>query len=156
RHRIFDALFKELERRGAKVKQTEQREAYAEVQGERIDFQLREKQKQVRRPLTDEEKRWRSNDRGWKQELQNTGRLVFTIKNYLPAGLRTHWLETKDAPIEGLLPDIVAVLLAAGPLLVERRHQQEEAERQRRIEEHRRYEEKQRRQLERNRWRRFV
>lgn len=154
-HRILDTLFKALERQGAKIKQGDRRELSAEVQGERVEFQLR--QKQVRRPLTDEEKRWRSSDdKGWRQELQPTGKLVFTIKTYLPAGLRTGWLESDSAPMESLLADIAAVFMAAGPLLVDRRRQREEEERQRRLAEQKRYEEEQRRKRDDNRWRRFV
>jgi hypothetical protein len=58
--------------------------------------------------------------------------------------------------MENLLPDIVATIIAAGPLLVEQRRKREEAERQRRIAEQRRYEEQQRQKRENNRWRRFV
>jgi hypothetical protein len=156
-HRILDALFKALERQGAKVKLSERRELSAEIQHERIEFQIREKQKQVRRPLTDEEKRWSfSNDKGWKQELQPTGKLVFAIRTDLPGGLRTEWLETDDRAMEMLLPDIVATFVAAGPLLVEQRRQREEAEHQRRIAEQKRYEEEQRRKRDNNRWRRFM
>jgi len=54
------------------------------------------------------------------------------------------------------LPDIVATLLLAGPILIERRRQHEEAEKRRLEAEHRRYEEQQRRQKDDNRWKHFV
>ena len=54
RHRILDTLFKALEAKGFAVKQEQYpTQVYLEVQKERIDFGLREKQKQVRRPLTE-------------------------------------------------------------------------------------------------------
>lgn len=65
-------------------------------------------------------------------------------------------MENDSAPLEALLPDIVATIVAAGPLLEERTRQHKEAERRRRIAEVERYEEQQRRKLERNRWRRFL
>jgi hypothetical protein len=156
-HRILDALFKMLEKQGGKAKEGDRHELYIEMQGERIDLQVREKQKQVRRSLNDSEKRWASkDDKGWRQELQSTGKLVFTIKTYLPGNLRREWIESDNSPMESLLPDLVATFVAAGPLLVEQRRQREEAERQRQIAERKRYEEQQRRKLDDNRWRRFV
>lgn len=157
RHRILDTLFKELERQGGRVKEEEQRQLFVEMDGEPIRFQIREKQKQVRRPLTDDEKRWGSaSDKGWRQELQPTGRLVLTIKTWLPDGLRTEWLENDAKSMELLLPEIIATFVAAGPLLVEQWQQREEEERQRQIAEHKQYEEQQRRRLDANRWRHFV
>ena len=81
KHRILDALFKAIERQGGKVVQEERGVQFAEVLGEQVEFQIREKQKQERRPLTEDEKRWRSTgDNGWKKELVPTGWLIFEIK----------------------------------------------------------------------------
>jgi hypothetical protein len=55
RHRILDTLFKALEAKGFTIKTEQYQPVWFEVQKERIDFQLREKQKQVRRPLTKSE-----------------------------------------------------------------------------------------------------
>jgi hypothetical protein len=82
--------------------------------------------------------------------------LVFSIKTYLPDGLKREWLESDKASMESLLPDIVATFVSAGPLLVERRKQREEEARQRQIAEQKRYEEQQRRKRDDNRWRKFV
>lgn len=152
-HRILDALFKELERRGGKVEEPKRGEVGVELQGERIEFQLREKLKQVRRvPTKEEEREWRK----FIQEMHPTGKLVFSIKTYMPWGIRTEWLETDGKPMESLLPEIVSTLLAAAPLLVQQRKEREEAERQRQREERKRYEEQQRKQLIRNRLRKFL
>lgn len=156
-HRILDALFKVMEKQGASVKEDERHQLFFEVNGEKIELQIREKQKQTRRPLNENEQRWRiPGDSDWRRELQPTGKLVFSIKTYLPGNLRREWLETDKTTMESLLPDIIATLVAAGPLLVERRKQREEEERQRRIAEQKRYEEQQQRKLDDNRWRRFV
>ncbi|MBG0811929.1 hypothetical protein IY145_21510 [Methylosinus sp. H3A] len=122
-----------------------------------MEFQVREKQKQERRPLTDDEKRWRSpGDNGWKKELAPTGWLVFEIKTWpWPAGLPHQWLESEKQPMEGMLPDILATFVAAGPLLVQQRKDREAAERERHLAEKRRYEEQQRRKRDANRWRKF-
>lgn len=89
RHRILDTLFKALEAKGFTIKTEQYQPVWFEVQKERIDFQLREKQKQVRRPLTkSEEAISYYRERGWVQELQGTGNLIFTIKTWLPTPLR--------------------------------------------------------------------
>ena len=84
RHRFLDALFKALERHGFKARTGERGEVYLEVERERLEFDLKEKYRQVRRPLTEEEKKWGYNiDRPWKQESQPTGMLQFSIKTHL-------------------------------------------------------------------------
>lgn len=136
--------------------QASRRELVANVSGEKIEFQLREKHKQIRRPLTADEQRWRiAGDKDWKQELAPTGRLAFEIRTYLPAGLRGQWLETEKRPLEDMLPEIVGVFIAAGPLLVQQRREREAAERERQLAERRRYEEQQKRKRDANRWRHF-
>jgi hypothetical protein len=157
RFRILDALLKELERQGGRAKGGERRALYVEMAGEPIEFQLREKLKQVKRPLTAEEKRYSFiPNRGWKQELQPTGKLVLAIKTYLPPGLRAEWLETDEKSLESLLPQIVATFISAGPKLAEQRRQREEERRQWELAEQQRREDQQRRKLDDNRWRRFV
>lgn len=156
-HRILHALFKALERLAAKIKEGERKELYVEVLGERIEFQLREKQRQVRRRLTAEERQrsWRQNQE-WTQERQMTGKLQLLIKTSLPGELKAEWLETDEKPMETLLSEIVGVFIAAGPLLVERRKAQEEEARRQQLAERQRYEEAQRRKRDSNRWRRFI
>lgn len=125
--------------------------------GEKIEVQLREKQKQIRRPPTDEEKKsWLYRDRPFIQELLPSGNLVFSIKTYLPKGLHQEWVESEKTRLESFMPDIVATLIAAGPLLVEQRREREEAERQRQVAEQRRYQEQQRCKRDNNQWRRFT
>lgn len=157
RHRILDTLFKELERQGARIIQGDYRALSAEVAGEKIEFELREKQKQVRRPLTDKEREWETwNKSGMKQELQPSGFVVFAIKTYLVGSLRREWLEKAGKPMEELLPEIVATFIAAGPLLAEQRRVREEQARLHAIAEQRREQERQKRKQDQNRWRRLV
>ena len=157
RHRILNALFKILERQGGKIEQREKKKLFIKLDGEEIEFQLRDKYKQVRRPLTEDEKRGHfSSDKKWKQELQPTGKLVFSIKTYLPTGMRSEWLESDERTIEQCLPDIIATFVAAGPLLAKETLRRREAERKWRLAEQRRYEEQQIRKRDDNRWRRFI
>ena len=157
RHRILDALFKAAERQGIRIKQPDRFTVYLEASGERIDFKLREKQRQVRVQKSPEEmKRLLPGEKTWRQELQPTGLLSFSIETYLPALPRRTWNDTTDQPLEEQLGDFLAGLLLAGPMLVQQRREREEAEQRRREEERRRYEAAERKRLDDNRWRRFV
>lgn len=157
RHCILDALFKAAERHGIRVKQPDRFTLFFEVSGEHVDFKLKEKHKQVRTPKTPEEiKRLLPGDKAWRQELQPTGTLSFSIETYLPTLPRRTWGDTAGQPLEKQVGDVLAGLLLAGPLLVKQRRDREEAERRQREEEHRRYQEAERKRLDDNRWRRFT
>jgi hypothetical protein len=157
KHRFLDTLFKLLEKHGAKVKVGDRSELIAAPAGEPVSFQLREKQRQVRRPLTASEKKWRSQgENDWRRELQPSGHLLFAIQTYLPQGLAREWLETQEQSLESMLPEILATIIAAGPLLHTQRLEREEQERQRQIKEHERYQAQQRRKRDDNRWRMLV
>ncbi len=127
-HRFLDALFKAVEPLGFAIKSDQYHRVHFEFQGEQIEFQLREKLRQVRRPLTEDEKRWSfERDRGWIQELQPTGVLIFTIKTWLNNGTRREWKDGSDTPIEKALSQIVATMSLAGPYLVRQRLERLEA-----------------------------
>jgi hypothetical protein len=157
RHRILDSLFKALEKRDFKIKAAQHGQVYLETGRERIDFDLREKNRQIRRPLTADEKRWGIfNDRPWRQELQPTGLLVFSIKTYLEPGIKQEWIDKGEATIESKLSEIVSILLLAEPLLVERRRQREADEKRRHEQERLRYEAQLRQKCDDNRWQHFI
>lgn len=156
-HRFLDALFKVLEPLGFAIKADKYHRVHFEFQGEQIEYQLREKLRQVRRPLTEDEKRWSWNrDRGWVQELQPTGVLIFTIKKWLANGMRTEWKDGSDNPIENSLPEIVATLSLAGPYLVKQRLERLEAEKRQWEAEQRRYAERQLKESDKARWQKFL
>lgn len=120
RHRILHALFAILEKEGGAVVENERRELRYERDGVSLEFQLREKFKQVRRPLTEDEKRWRlSSDRDWRLDLEATGMLLFEFKTWSLGRLRKNWLESEAKSMKTMLPGIVATFAAAIPLLVE-------------------------------------
>ena len=156
-HRILNTFFKALEQRGFKIQQGERQRLEAKFEGETISFQIREKQKQTRRPLTPDESKYAwHREKGYVQELKPSGILAFSITTYLPSGLKREWIEKGSRTLESQLPEIVATFVAAGPALIEQTKQRKEAEVLRREAEHRRYEEQQRRKQDDNRWRRFV
>jgi hypothetical protein len=112
RHRVLDALLKSLEREGISLSDEGRWQLSATRGGDAIEFQLRERFKQVRRVPTADEKRWHSS-REFVQELQPTGALMFEIKTYLPSGLTRTWREAEEKPLEGSLPSILQTVLAA-------------------------------------------
>ena len=157
RHRILHALFNALEKGGGTVVVNDRNELSYEQCGESITFQLRGKLKQVKRPLTEREKRWKlPSDKEWRQELEPTGKLVFEFKSYLRTGFKREWLESDKRTLESMLPEIIATFWAAIPLLAEQTKERELAEQHRREAERLRQEEEARRHLDDARWRKFV
>lgn len=157
RLRVLDALFKALESDQIDVTQNEQRLLQASCGNEKIEFQLRVKLRQVKRPLNADEQRWyRSGDRDHRLEFEETDVLIFEIKSWLPGGLRRTWQDGRKDTIEALTGDILATILVAFPLMVAERERRAEEERLRRIEEQRRFELQQQRKLEQGRFRRLL
>lgn len=156
-HRALHALLKALEKAGATVADADKKgHVLVTVAGEQIELEIREKLKQMKRPLNDDEKRWYSDPNRLVTELVGTGRLHVVIHTWSRAGFKREWLESDAHPIETLLPQIAATVLAMGPHLAEARRASEEQarlaeERRRRAEEERRLAKR-----EANRWRRFV
>jgi hypothetical protein len=156
-HRALHALLKALEKVGAMIADGDKKgHVFVIVAGERIELEIREKLKQVKRPLNDDEKRWYSDRNRLVTELVGTGRLHVVIHTWSRAGFKREWLESDAHPIETLLPDVAATVLAMGPHLAELRREREEEARL--AEERRRQadDERRRRKRDANRWRRFV
>ena len=158
RHRILSVLFTALERHGGYTAKVDARGGMlVEVDGEPAHFSINEKYRQVRRPLTDEEKQRGFNPkRPWRQETHASGLLQLSIETPLHPALVRSWIDTPEQSLEWQLPGIAAVFIAAAPILRERRRRNEEAERRRHEEEMRRYEEARRRRQEANRLRGFL
>jgi hypothetical protein len=154
--RILDTLYKELERRGFKIRGQALHQVSVEIGKEKVEFTLRERIRQIRRPLTDEEKGgiFYQNQQ-WRQEKLPTGELIFTLKTHLGSGLTHEWRDG-ERRLEEHIGDIVAVLSLAGPILEEQRQRAEEAARVRWEQERKRDEERAKQRQEHNRWRRFV
>lgn len=87
RQRLLSTLLKEAEKLGYKVRGEAPRNLSLEIGRNGVEFTLYERIKQVRRPLTDQEKARYSSTRKWQQEKIATGELVFTLKTYLGPGL---------------------------------------------------------------------
>jgi hypothetical protein len=140
--RILSALFKAIEKKGGTVavKSPAPNAVAVTLNGQKIEVGLPERRLQIRTPLTLKERRESWNpDRAYRQSLEPTGQLVFRIKTYA-SGARTEWKEKEGAPLEGLLPDILAGLIIVAAHLEQREIQRKEEERVWREEQQRRQE----------------
>ena len=156
-YRILHVIFTELEKKGYQSKSEGYESAFLEYEGIRVDFVLREKLKQERRPLTEKEKdSYFYRDKPWVQELKPTGKLQFSIKTYIDTGLRREWNETTKKSMEDHLPEIVALLTIAGPILVQKAREREEERRQFLEEEKRRHEQERIRKADAKQWNEFL
>lgn len=150
-------MFKALEAHQIKITENGQRVLHASSGSEKIEFQLRVKLRQVKRPLTPDELRWhRSGDKDYKLEFEETDALIFEIKSWLPGGLQRNWQDGRKGTVEATAGDILATLLAAFPLMVAERERRADQERLRQAEEQRRQELQRQRKLERDRVRRLL
>jgi len=141
RLRILSTLFKELERRGYALlpDSKERHNPGVRIEGEIVEFRLREQQKQLRVHVNPEDRHF-SWDPEWRTELEPTGQLIFTIESWLGNGLRRQWRDTSRKQFEHQLGDIIAGLILAGAYLHQQELERAEQERQRRAEEQRRWE----------------
>ncbi|MDX2141840.1 MAG: hypothetical protein SFV19_00670 [Rhodospirillaceae bacterium] len=152
---ILSALFKEIERVGHHMKKENdyQHSFYAEIQGQKVTFEVSERIRQVRRELTPEERASGWRDQKWRQEQVPTGRLRFRLLDtFWLKGLKTDWIEDDQTPLESTLPEMVAALVTAGAMLAEHEKKRREEERLRQIEEHKRYKKEQERKRQAARW----
>lgn len=151
RLRILSALFKALEGRGYKLITDSNRyvrQVQIEHDREKFVVSLEERIKQVRRQLTDEDRKKRSflfRNQKWTQEKIPTGELILKITEPDRYGISREWRDEPDAPMESKLDDILAQIAGIYEELRLRRIREAEArERQRKIEEERYRAEKER------------
>ncbi len=157
RHRLLSALFIALKKHGYTAKVDERGRPAVEIERLPVVLTIKEKYRQVRQPLTEEEAKPNSNPkRPWRREMQPTGLMQLSIEPGLHPALAHSWIDTPDQPLERQLPEIAAVFVAAVPILQERRRQLEEDGRRRHEEEMQRYQERQEQLRQSNRQQGFL
>ncbi len=133
RLRILSALFTALEKRGHQVVANPQNARVALiVDGERLEFNVAQRQMQFKEDLTPEELRNPLNAAiGIRSRtiLRPTDTLVFKIQSWIRMGMRTQWRDGTRGPLEEHLNDIVAGLLAAAATIRRQRLEREEEQR---------------------------
>ena len=132
RLRILSTLFKVLEKRGFKPT-VEARHLYevSVYQGqEKIEFTLRERERQRRVELTKEQKKDPYNlGRTWKQVREATGELVFRIRSLQYSIAQADWRDGPDHLLEDQLNAIVTGFIVAGEVLRRQRLERQEVAR---------------------------
>jgi hypothetical protein len=111
RHAILNKLFSELETSGGELSETD-RGICVDIDGEKIEFQIREKNRQIRLTPT-------GPNSYPSQELVGTGKLVFAIRTYLRDRRNEEWIETDTNPLENRLPQIINRLFDGARILSE-------------------------------------
>jgi hypothetical protein len=124
RHGILNKLFHALEGKGAKISEAEKGLLRVTIDDEKIDFQVREKNRQVRSSPENGQNSYRS------QELIGTGKLVFAIRTYLRGPHNEEWTETDSSPLESQLPKMVERFFE-GAKILKAWHVEQEQERER-------------------------
>ncbi|MDX8518720.1 hypothetical protein [Mesorhizobium dulcispinae] len=154
RHRLLDATFKALEARGGSVSDSGNGNQCVAIDGEKIEFQIREKMRHSKVAVPDSEKLYYS--RGFRTDLVGTGYLVFAIKTYLRGPYNEEYLESDRRPLEERLPRIIDRLFE-GASILKAWHLEQEQEREKwRQEAARRAELQRLAEEEEERWSRFT
>jgi len=124
RHRLYDAIFKAIEKRGGAISLGTKGTMKATIDGEEIEFLIREKGRQVKISAAE---RQSSYDR---TELVGTGKLVISVRTYLRGSHNEEWRETDRVSLEELLPAFLERLIEGAAILKTwRREREEESER---------------------------
>lgn len=154
RFRVTSAFLKAVEAQGAKVESgTLNGDLFLSVCGEKLECSIVEKL--IQKPTYGRGKEeWTAYPRHHNSGLASSGHLRFTIKTYTVRG--KDLIESRDKTAETLLPEFIARVLAAGPILVaKRKAREEEAERQR-IAMQERAERERLERIDAERWNRFL
>lgn len=168
--RILDALIKAVESRGGRVVVWQHRDGwarvgaeeagtFAELEGQRVGFRLRELVN--RRPLTPTRQEQQARARhswpfvpAW--DYTPSGRLSLEIVSYWHDTVRRRWTDGKSQRLEDCVGKIVVALEQAARARRERQEAEERARQQRAEEERRRWLEQLEREREEGRRRRLV
>jgi hypothetical protein len=97
-YRLASQLLRMLESRGAKISEPKSGDLRATIEGEHLDFRIREKKRQTRE--------WSKDRRTVERKLVGTGKLVVTLQTYLRRTFNEEWRENDTNPMEDQLPKI--------------------------------------------------
>jgi len=154
RFRVSSAIFTALEKAGGRFKATPMNgRAVFLVDGHEVECSIIEKLVRAKGSL-DESREWTAYPYQHQTGLTSSGFLRVSVTTYL-VGQRPQWIETEKVKIGALIPDIIAKLMSAGPILEQRKIDREESERRYREAEARRYEAQRLKEIDDKRWKRF-
>ncbi|WOH58513.1 hypothetical protein [Bradyrhizobium sp. BWC-3-1] len=101
RYSILSKLLRAIEVKGGVVSNAEKGNLQARIDGETVEFQIREKRRQTRITETYGSRSFS------KQKLVGTGKLAFSVLTYWPGHNSTEWKETDSVALDSKLPNMV-------------------------------------------------
>lgn len=159
RLRVLSALLKAIEASGYILKCERYREVQVQSGTMTIDLILEERIKQIRRLITDEDRRksrWYAEGQKWTQEKVPTGRLRLRLHEPEYRHILKEWEETESDPLEAHLDEVLPTLAGAFEQIRLRRTREAEEQARRAEAEHLRREAELERTRETIRFRRLV
>ena len=154
RFRVTSAIFEGVEKAGGKIDHSPITGKVAFlIDGFKVECSIVEKLVKSFKPR-DEQHEWTAYPHHHQGGLTSSGFLRVTITTHLGQGPH-QWIETDKTGMAELLPDIIGGIMAAGPVLAERKREQDEWQRKRREEEERRYELRRLKEIDDKQWARF-
>lgn len=155
RFKVTSAIFKAVEAAGGRIDSAAiNGKVTFLIAGEKVECSIVEKMRQSLLVPREEGTKWTAYPEYHQNGLTSSGFLRVTITTYLPVGTK-EWVETATKKIAALLPEIVGRIMAAGPILIERKREREESARKHREEEERRNERLRLKQIDDRRWGEF-
>lgn len=154
RFRVTSAIFEGVEKAGGKIEDSPVTgKVTFSVDGMSVACSIVEKLVKSLKTW-EEQKKWTAYPLHHQSGLTSSGYLRVSITSYLGQGSR-QWIETEKSRMAQFLPEIVGGIMAAGPILAERKREQEEQARRYREEEARRYELRRLKEIDDKQWARF-
>ncbi|MDA9396396.1 hypothetical protein WN73_38455 [Bradyrhizobium sp. CCBAU 45394] len=150
RYSLLSKLLRAIEAKGGLVSNAEKGNFQARIDGEAIEFQIREKQRQTRITET-----YGSHSFS-KQKLVGTGKLAFSVLTYWPGHNSTEWKETDSVTLDSKLPNMVERIFDGAQAVKAWNTRVREEEEQRRKAAANRAERQRQAELERHRRQKFV
>ncbi|WP_205668279.1 hypothetical protein [Bradyrhizobium manausense] len=126
RYSLLSVLLNEIEAKGGRISTSPKGNLEARIEGETVEFQIREKQRQSRVTTSFAGRSFS------KVELVGTGKLAFLVLTYWPGHHSTEWRETNSVVLDSRLPEMVARIFEGAKALKAWHLQRQTEEEQRR------------------------
>ena len=154
RFRVTSAIFNGIEKAGGKIEKSPiTGKVTIKIAGHDVECSIVEKLIRSLGPR-DEIRTWTAYPEHHQSGLASSGFLRVSITTYLD-GRHPQWIETPKVKIGDMLPEVIGAIMAAGPILEQKKRDREESERRYREAEARRYEARRLKEIDDKRWQKF-
>jgi hypothetical protein len=154
RFRVTSTIFQGVEKAGGRIEKSSVKGGVTFlIDDHELECTIADRMVRSLKQWQDQHK-WTAFPEHCRSGLESSGYLRVGITTYLP-GLQTQWVESSKAMMGQLLPDIVAGIMAAGPVLEQMKREREEQQKRYQEQETRRVEARRLREIDEKRWARF-